>query len=249
LDPATGVIQQPPNLPTWKDVPITALLAQEFGVPCFLENDANAGALAEHIFGAGRGKNHLVFLTMGTGIGAGLILNGKLLRGASQAAGEIGHIRLTPAGPIGHGKAGSVEGWASGAGMAKLAQIKIATALQQNQPTTLADLTPDGADLTAKHIAIAAEEGDLLAQEIIRETGEKLGQAMTILIDLLNPECILVGGLALRLGESLLGPARKVIEQEALLSSARVCQIAPASLGEEIGNVAALCVAMEGEKT
>lgn len=248
LDPATGTIHQPPNLLTWKDVPITAILHREFGVPCYLENDANAGAMAEHSFGAGKGTRNLVFLTMGTGIGAGLILDGHLFRGASNAAGEIGHVRLTPAGPSGHNKGGSVEGWASGAGLAKLARIMMTQASAHGETSLLTPLAENGRELTARDIAEAAAAGDALAQQVIRASAEKLGEAMAILVDVLNPECVIVGGLALRLGESLLGPAREMVEREALASSARICRILPAALGEEIGDVAALCVAMEGEE-
>jgi glucokinase len=248
LDRMTGTIQKPPNLPTWQDVPITSILAREFGVKCYLENDANAGALAEQSFGAGKGTRNLVFLTMGTGMGAGFILNGQLYRGASNSAGEIGHVRLTRRGPSGHNKIGAVEGWASGAGMAKVARIRVGEASARGQATLLARDLEDLNDLTARDIAEAAEQGDALAQQIIYTTGQRLGEAMAILVDVLNPECIIVGGLAMRLGESLLDPARKVVAREALMPSASICRILPAALGEEIGNVAALCVAVEGER-
>ena len=110
LDRIAGIIQSPPNLATWVDVPIKTLLENAFKADCRLENDANAGAVAEFRFGAGQGVEHMVFLTMGTGMGAGIITNGSLYRGANDLAGEIGHVRLTPTGPTGHNKAGSVEG-------------------------------------------------------------------------------------------------------------------------------------------
>jgi glucokinase len=248
LDPVAGIVQEPPNLPTWKDVPIKAILAREFGVKCYLENDANAGALAEWSFGAGVGARNLVFLTMGTGLGAGLILDGQLFRGTSNNAGEIGHVRLTRQGPTGYNKVGSVEGWASGAGMAKLARIKISQALARGRATTLAGSDGDLGSLTARDVAIAADAGDVLAQQIIRTTGKKLGEAMAILIDVVNPECIVVGGLAVRLKETLLKPARAVVKREALSGSADVCKIVCAALGENIGDVAALCVAVDGER-
>lgn len=248
LDHVAGLIQEPPNLPTWKDVPITSILANEFGVKCYLENDANAGALAEHSYGAGIGARNLIFLTMGTGIGAGLILNGALYRGTSNAAGEIGHVRLTRSGPTGHNKVGAVEGWASGAGMAKVAQLKIAEALSRGFDTMLASTGGVSQDITARDVAMAAESGDMLAKQIIRTTGQKLGEALAILIDILNPERIVVGGLALRLKEDLLAPARGIVKREALSSSAASCQIMRAALGEQIGDIAALCAALEGEK-
>lgn len=243
LDAQRGIIQQPPNLATWKDVRICSILEEAFGARCFLENDANAGALAEHAFGAGAGTCNMIFLTMGTGIGAGLILDGRLFCGSSHAAGEIGHVRLTRTGPRGHNKAGAVEGWASGAGMAQLARMETARALERGQATLLASA---GSAVTARHIAEAAAAGDRVAQRIVKTAGERLGMAMAILIDVLNPECIAVGGLALRLGDAILKPARTVVRREALAGSASLCRIVPAALGEQIGDVAALCVAMRG---
>lgn len=110
LSQKAGVIQAPPNLATWIDVPITSILQEEFGLPCRLENDADAGAMAEFRFGAGRGAQNMIFLTMGTGLGAGIIADGRLIRGAAGQAGEIGHVRLSADGPVGYHKAGSVEG-------------------------------------------------------------------------------------------------------------------------------------------
>lgn len=244
LDAGAGIIQAPPNLSTWIDVPITSILQQEFALECRLENDANAGAVAEHQFGAGKGTRHMIFLTMGTGLGAGVIANGILLRGASGQAGEIGHVRLTDTGPIGYNKAGSVEGWASGAGMAQVAAQEVATAIQHGEPTLLAANFRANVALSSKDVADAFHHGDRLAECIIQSTGCRLGAALAILVDLFNPERIVIGGLAMRLGQSLLEPARRVVQREALPASAKICQIVPAALGETIGDVAAICVAM-----
>jgi len=243
-DQAAGMILAPPNLPTWVDVPITAILRAEFGVECRLENDADAGAVAEHRFGAGQGTRYMIFLTMGTGLGAGVIVDGHLLRGASGKAGEIGHVRLSPTGPVGYHKAGSVEGWASGGGMAQVAAKVVAEALQRGESTVLASTLQRVGKLTARDVSEAAQQGDALARQIISSTGERLGEALAILVDLFNPERIVVGGLAMRLGESVLGPARHVMEREALPASAQLCQVVPAALGERIGDVAAICVAV-----
>jgi glucokinase len=247
LDSARGLIQSPPNLPTWKDVSICRILETEFEVPCFLENDANAGALAEMRFGAGRGTSNFIFLTMGTGFGAGLILNGQLHHGASEAAGEIGHVRLTRHGPVGHGKTGSVEGWASGGGMAQVAERYVNAAIARGSDTLLK--RKDGGDtsrITARDVAEAAHAGDAVARAVVKKVGERLGEAISILIDVVNPECIAIGGLALRFDEDLLRPARKIAYREALRPSAEICRIIPAALGEQIGDVAALCVAING---
>ena len=244
LNQAAGIIQAPPNLSTWVDVPITSILQQEFAIECRIENDANAGAVAEHRFGAGQGTRHMVFLTMGTGLGAGVIADGVLLRGASGQAGEIGHVRLTPSGPVGYNKAGSVEGWASGAGVAQVAAQEVAAAFERGESTLLASQFRSSGVLTAKDVADALVLGDPLAERIIGNTGSRLGEALAILVDLLNPERIVIGGLAMRLGQSLLEPARRAMEREALPASAKICQIVPAALGETIGDVAAICVAM-----
>jgi len=245
LDSHAGVIQSPPNLQSWDQVPIKAILEREFGVECLLENDANAGALAEFTFGAGKGTTNIVFLTMGTGLGAGLILNGHLYRGCSDAAGEIGHVRLSSSGPSGYGKTGSAEGWASGAGMAKVAKMALDAAILTSTPTVLAQL---GEDLTAQVVWEAARAGDSVACAVVQTCGEKLGEAIAILADILNPERVVVGGLAIRMGEAILGPARKALERESLPTASAACDVVMAELGEEIGDVAALVVAMEAER-
>ncbi|HEX5413668.1 MAG TPA: ROK family protein [Terriglobia bacterium] len=244
LDHIRGVIQAPPNLPTWVDVPIKAMLESEFAVTCRVENDANAGAVAEHRFGAGRGCRYMIFLTMGTGLGAGIIIDGLLYHGTNDFAGEIGHIRLTRSGPVGYHKAGSVEGWASGGAMPQIAARAVKAALKRSQSTTLGELLRKGKPITARDVALAARKGDAVAASILRSTGKRLGAVLAILVDILNPERIVIGGLAMRLGDTLLGPAREVLLCEALPYSTAVCQTVPAQLGERIGDVAALCVAV-----
>lgn len=241
LDRVRGIIQAPPNLPTWVDVPIKQLLEDEFQAPCFVENDANAGAVAEHRFGAGRGCRHMVFLTMGTGFGAGLILNGHIFHGATAMAGEVGHLRLTEDGPEGFNKAGSVEGWVSGGGIAQHGTAAVQDAVARGQSTLLARALPH---VTAKDIGQALHAGDAVAAAIVQRTGRRLGEALAVLVDLLNPERIVIGGLALRLGEALLQPARLRMQEESLTQVAAVCSVVQAGLGERIGDMAALCVAM-----
>ena len=243
LDRKRGVIQSPPNMATWVDVPIRQILEERFGVPCMVENDANAGAVAEHRYGGGRGVQHMVFLTLGTGLGAGIIIHGRVYHGAEDSAGEIGHVRLTPTGPVGYNKAGSVEGWASGGGMARLAAHMVEIAEQRGESTILADRKKAGT-LTAKDIAEAAQAGDKLASRVISISGRRLGQTIAILIDVLNPQRIVLGGLARRFGSMLLDPMRKVVKREALPQALRDCEIVPSALEDQIGDVAALCVAM-----
>ncbi len=250
LDRVRGVIQAPPNLSTWVDVPITRLLGEAFDAPCRLENDANAGAVAEHRFGAGVGCDHMVFLTLGTGLGAGIIAAGSLYLGANGDAGEIGHVRLTPSGPVGYHKAGSIEGWSSGGGIAQLAATALAQANKRAAQAKSGGKTRgvpsllSAKGLTAREVGLAAQAGDAVALSVLRKSGERLGQALAMLIDVLNPQRIVLGGLAWRMGEHLMGPMRRTMQSEALPQTLRACQIVPAALGEQIGDVSALCVAM-----
>jgi len=248
LDATAGVIQAPPNLSTWVDVPIVEILAKEFGCNVLLENDANAGALAEHRYGAGRGTRNMIFLTMGTGLGAGIIIDKKLYAGSNGMAGEIGHVRLTKNGPVGYHKSGSVEGWASGGGMAQVAETMVERARKAGGRSLLIE-TARKRKLTAKDVNVAASKGDVLARSIIRTCGRRLGLALAILVDILNPERIVIGGLAMRMGDTLLEPARKAMHEEALAPAAAVCTVVPATLGERIGDVAALCIAMDAGGT
>ena len=243
LDSARGVVLGPPNLPGWDDVPVVDYIARATGLPAFLENDANAGAVAEWQFGAGRGCRNVVFITAGTGLGCGLVLDGRLYSGTNDMAGEAGHVRLDDYGPQGYGKFGSLEGFCSGAGIAKLAARELSEATRRGGRSALYAKWTSG-EVTTKDVAEAALQGDKLACEVMRKAGEYLGQGLSILIDILNPEVIVLGSLAVRLGELYLGPAREVIAREALPRAAAVCRIVPAQLGERIGDVAALCVAM-----
>ena len=229
-----GVLIDPPNLPGWHGVRLKDRLSGCFpGIPVCIEHDGNAGALAELHFGAARGRTavrHLIFLTVGTGLGAGLIVNGQIVHGASDTAGEIGHWRLSRSGPEGFGKTGSWEAFSSGAGLVKLAASKFPQRWQPQTPIrTLVD-------------AMLAEDREALA--VAREAGRRLGQGLALLIDALNPQLIVLGSLAVALGERLLGPAREVVAAEALPQAAAACEIVPAALGSRIGDVAALMAAL-----
>ena len=243
LDRIQGIIQSPPNLPTWDNIPIKRILEEEFRVECQVENDANAGAVAEHRFGAGQGTQNMVFLTMGTGLGAGIITDGRLYHGANDLAGEVGHLRLTRTGPVGHNKAGSAEGWASGGGMAQVAAQAVSRSARHKEKTALAEILQAGKSLTARDVGLAAQKGDVVALRVLHTTGRRLGMVLAILVDVLNPERIVIGGLAMRLGDLLLEPARSVMRREALAPALATCEVVRAALDERIGDVAALCVA------
>lgn len=244
LDSVKGVIYSPPNLPGWDNVPIVKIFEEAYGVPAAIQNDANACALAEWLMGAGKGTRNMIFLTFGTGMGSGLILNGQLYAGTNDLGGEVGHMRLADTGPVGFGKAGSFEGFCSGGGIAQLAKTVVLERLGKNIPVAFCP-TPDLADnLDARAVAIAAQQGDETALEIIRISGEYLGRGLAILVDVLNPQCIVIGSIYAR-NENLFRPhIDRILGLEAIPLAMEVCRIVPAALGDTIGDYAALCVAI-----
>lgn len=244
LDSRTGVVMSPPNLPGWDNIPIVKLLSDRFSIRTGIHNDANACALAEWKFGAGAGTRNMIFLTFGTGLGAGLILDGKLYTGTNDNAGELGHIRLSEFGPVGYGKCGSFEGFSSGGGIAQLARFKVCERWQMGRSVDWC--APGEIDtITAQTVAEAATAGDKLALEIYRISASYLGKGLSIAIDILNPEVIVVGGIYTR-NEQMMRPyVLEQIEREALPHARRVCEIRPARLGEQIGDYAALSVAAD----
>ena len=227
LDSQKGLILSPPNLPDWDAVPITKLLSEATGAPAYLCNDANACALAEWMFGAGKGSRNMIFLTFGTGLGAGLILDGKLYEGTNGMAGEAGHIRLAADGPEGYGKRGSFEGFCSGGGISRLGSLM-------------------GCEGTAKELAERAKAGDREALAVYRASARKLGLGLSMLIDLFNPERIVIGSVFARSEALFREEMEKVIAQEALAEAAAVCTVVPAALGDAIGDCAAVAVAQRG---
>ncbi len=243
LDSSRGVVLSPTFLPGWDEVPIVKLLSERFGAPARLQNDANACALAEWIFGAGKGCRNLVFLTFGTGLGSGIILDGRLYIGTNDMAGEVGHIRLSDNGPVGYGKSGSFEGFCSGAGIAQLAQTKARERFQQAKTVSFCASEQDLPRITTRDVAEAAARGDELAREVFEISGRYLGQGLSVLIDILNPEVIVLGSVFVRARDLLWPAAEAVLAREALQRSRRVCRVVPAALGEQVGDYAALVVA------
>lgn len=248
LDSRKGMIYSPPNLPGWDSVPITKFFSDEFGVETALQNDANACALAEWMMGAGKGTSNMIFLTFGTGMGGGLILNGRLYSGTNDLGGEVGHIRLDKTGPVGYGKAGSFEGFCSGGGIARLARSVVLEKFRKGEQVGFCKSPADIEKLDTKKIAHAAAQGDPVAAGIIRTSAEYLGRGLAILIDILNPECIVIGSIYAR-NELLFKPVvEEVLKKEAIPLATGVCTIKPALLGDSIGDYAALCVAIYENK-
>lgn len=249
LDSRRGLILSPPNLPNWKLVPVVRLVKDffkdSFQVPVFLANDANAGALAEWKYGAGRKSKNMIFLTFGTGMGAGIIAENRLIRGASDGAGEVGHIRLERFGPVGYGKQGSFEGFCSGGGIAQQAQTLFREAEQKGELSERLNHwgieTVDAID--AALVAKMALQEDPLAVNVMRTTGEYLGRGLAILVDILNPELLVLGSIYIRNEAMLRKYILPVIKQETLSYIYHSLTVVPAQFGEEIGKMSALSVA------
>lgn len=235
LDSKKGVIISTPNLSkSWHGFAIVLYLNERFNLNSKLENDANASAVAEWKFGAGRNAANMIFMTFGTGLGAGLILNGKLYSGTNGNAGEIGHIRLENDGPLGYDKVGSVEGFCSGAGILRLAKIRA-----KEQAKTIED------NITTKLIFKKARQGDEFCLSIIHETAEKFARVISALVDMFNPEVIIAGGVFMRNYDLFMPIMLPIIKKECLTEAYSVCKILPAQIGENIGDYAALSIAVK----
>jgi glucokinase len=239
LDPENGIVISAPNIPGWQNLHICSILNQEFKVPVYLGNDANLAALGEWKFGAGKGHRDLLYLTISTGIGGGIILGNKLVTGAKGMAGEMGHVVAIPDGPMcGCGKRGHIEAIASGTGIAHYVKEK----LDEGVPSIFA---PDSSP-TSREIAQAAADGDSLSTEAFSRAGYYLGQTIADWLHILNPSILILGGGVSRSGDLLLNPLieslhKHVISPEYL----RDLQIVPAALGDDVGLLGALALALE----
>lgn len=246
LNSQKGIIMSPPNLIGWDNIEIVDYIKNKLKKEAYLENDANACALAEWKYGAGENCKNMVFFTFGTGLGAGLILNGQLYRGASDMAGEAGHIRLYDTGPVGYGKAGSFEGFCSGGGIAQLGKTKALEKFQQGKKVSYCENIEKMDSISAKIIAEYADKGFEDAKEIYNLCGEMLGKGLSVIIDILNPEKIIIGSIFKRCEHLLRNPMENVLKKECLSLSKNACEILPAKLSENIGDYAALSVATNG---
>ena len=204
------------------------MLTERFSLPTFIENDANACALAEWRYGAGRGCQNIAFLTFGTGLGAGLILDGRLYRGASGLAGEVGHIKMSDKGPLAYGKSGSLEGWCSGSGLSE----------------AYFDLY--GERISGGEVCIRAENGDDKALKVIEKSAFMLGHFLAAFIDIINPDRIIIGSIFSRSEALFRSKIEEIIRKECLPQTASACIIQPSGLGELLGDVAAISVAANG---
>ncbi len=242
LDTKRGILTAPPNLPGWRNVPLAEIIEGQLGVPAYLENDANAAALAEFHYGAGVGCSNLIYVTVSTGIGGGLIMNGQLYGGTDGAAGEVGHVIILPDGPLcGCGNRGHLEALASGTAIARDARELMAKGV----PTLISELAGgDPQAVTALTVEIAAKQGDLEAQRIIDRAMEYLGMGMANLANILNPDMIVLGGGVTKMGEMLFAPVRRAVARYAFPVIAKTVRIVPAKLGKDVGVVGAATVAI-----
>ena len=238
LDVSKGIIQSPPHLPFFTNFPIVDILKDRYHCDVFLLNDADACALAEYKFGAGKNSKNMAFITFGTGLGAGLILNGNLFTGNNGMAGEIGHIRLSEDGPVGYGKEGSAEGYCAGGNIPLWAKEYI-----KNKETSLSKYET----FTVKEIAFEARNNDKVSKEILDIVATKLGQTISVLIDSLNLDLVVIGGIYPRISDLLDETLFDSIKKETLKANLKVCKIVPSLLKEQIDEYSSLVGILLGD--
>jgi glucokinase-like ROK family protein len=222
-----GMVSGPPIMPGWDGFPIRDHLESLWGCPVSLSNDAELGALGEWAYGAGRGERNLAYIKVGTGIGSGLLLDGQIYRGATGSAGEIGHITLDEDGPLCTcGNKGCLEALAGGWALARYAIESV----RKGTRTQLSDIKPIES-ISAADVICAAQSGDLLAQQIVINAGAHLGTAIASLVNLFNPSMVVVGGSVSQMGDLLLDPIRRTVQQRSLLVASKAVRITGALLG------------------
>lgn len=242
LDPVSGTILTTPNMPGWNGVCLKEVFGKEFGLPVVVDNDANAAALGEKVFGAGKEVNNLFYFTVSTGIGGGLIIDGRIYHGASFDAAEVGHTTILPDGPrCGCGKFGCLEALASGTAIARRTKERV-----KDRPDSLIlNLVRGDLDkVTAKVVGEAATKGDELAKEVYQEAGRYLGIGVANVLNLINPEMVIIGGGVAKAGELLFGPIRETAAKEAFGRTYESCQIVPSKLGELVGDFGAISLVL-----
>jgi glucokinase len=242
LNSKTGVIYSPPNLPGWNAVPLKELVENATKLPVIVENDANAGALAELRFGNNPKIRNLVYMTMSTGIGGGIVLDGRIYHGTNDLAGEVGHQVVMPDGPeCKCGKRGCLEAICSGPSIARRARQHAAA-----EDTLMLELAGNDLEsITSAHVFAAARAGDSLASRIVDETAYYMGIGIANILQTLNPEVVRIGTIAVRNGDFFLEPLRRYVRQNTWPSIFEVCRIEAASLGESVGDLAAVATFLE----
>lgn len=243
LNTKEGVIHFAPNLPGWIEVPLVQILRDELNLPIFLENDANAAALGEWWLGAGKNVDNLVLLTLGTGIGGGIIIEGEVLHGAWDTAAEIGHMIIHEGGlTCGCGKQGCLEAYASATGVVK----RTLAAIEKGEKTLLINLVENRLeDITCELIFKTAEKGDSLAKWIVEETARYLGIGIASIVNIINPEMVILSGGMIAAGDTLFKPVRKYAQENALAAAIKEVKIVPAALGGNAGAIGAAATVLK----
>ncbi len=246
IDVRRGLVTASPNLPGWCDIPLRGIIREKYGISTWLLNDASAAALGEYRFGAGRGANNLIYITVSTGIGGGIIINGELYCGSQGSAGEVGHMTIDVNGPrCNCGSVGCWEALASGTAVAREAVRRIGC----GEASCLTEIVEGRLeDITAEEVGDAARRGDPLALDVIAKAATYLGMGMVNLVNIFNPEMIIVGGGMAKLGDLLLAPAREIVQERAFPLPAQAVRIVPAGLGSDAGVLGAAAFAFQQER-
>ncbi len=247
LDPHAGILFRAVNVPAWINYPLRQNVENAFGLPVALGNDANLAVMGEWKFGAGRGHNDILYLTISTGIGGGVIANGRLLVGAHGLATELGHVTVVPDGPICTcGRRGHLEAMAAGPALALTAR----TRLKAGVASSIADMVNGDFEMvTAQHVGMAAKNGDAFAKSILAEAGTYIGHAVGDFLHFSNPSLVVIGGgVAINVGDLLLGPMRAAMIRR-VMDEHYVCEIVLAELGDDVGLLGTLALAMESYPT
>jgi glucokinase len=242
LDRKTGTLHAVANLPGWEGICLTEIFSEQFDAPAYLDNDATAAAMGEAMFGAGVGVEDLVYLTVSTGIGGGIIIGGKPYRGCGENAGEFGHAKIVPDGPpCNCGDHGCLESLASGTSIARIARESLAA----NPKSTLHTLASSPDDITAELVAKAAAQGDEYAFRVWSEAMYHLGLGVANAVNVLNPRLVVIGGGVTKAGDMLFEPVREVVRQRAMKPLVADVEIVPAANGDLVGLMGAFAIAIE----
>jgi len=236
LDPFKGIVFYAPNL-KWKNVPLVDELEARLGYPVFAGNDANLAALAEHRYGAGKGLTDLIYITVSTGIGGGVIINNEMLLGSNGQAAEVGHMQIMPEGPLcGCGQRGCVESVASGTNIGRIANERLRNGVESV-------LGSHEGEITAKEVVQAAQQGDRLALELLNQAGSYIGLALTNLVHIFNPQRFVFGGGVSNAGDLLFEPIRHALKRRTIPSYHGTFDIVPTELGDNVGLLGAAALA------
>jgi glucokinase len=244
LDVERGISRFSPNFPSWHEVPVADWFQKQLHIPTFIDNDVRVNLYGEWYFGAGKGKKNIVLLTLGTGLGAGIVIDGRVLYGATGSAGEIGHMNMYRSGgrPCRCGSSGCLGRYVSALGMLRTFKEK----LQAGEKSVITEwVNHDPQKITAQMISVAYDQDDPAAVRTMNETGELLGYGLVNIINLYNPELIIIGGGMSAAGDRLLEPARAVVADHALEISRQACSIRVAKLGDAAGMLGAAIYAKE----